>query len=504
MKKYIAALAFAGCMGLTGCADLFQKPMSFPTPENIEYNQDNVTSLTDGLYRKLWFNNWGFNCRPQILGLGADDVIGGSVSKRHYQIDEFYVHGNDVDVVWEYLYGVIQASNQFIEGLEASSTMTAEAKKPFLGEAYFMRAFAYFHLVRYFGDVPGFTDSTCYEDVLGSKDITRNKTEDIYNLIIIPSLKTAEEYLPAVGRKGNNNNETPTKWAAKTCLADVYLTMAEWPLKKTEYFALARDKAKEVIEKGPHSLLPHYEDLWKEATKQNPTEHIFALSHTKTGQASNYGISYMASEENTAAWSDYLADSCFYERYPDDERKEFNFVTKMGEGKRAKDFRKTQMRSPAINKYRDYGGTTTDNGAELSAQSSGITPIYRYAEVLLIYAEAQNRADHGPDPLAYKCLNDIRERAVGGGAYEKAENMSEEEFDKAVFDEYGWEFFAEFKRWFQLVRTEKVWEMNQNNPRVRDSMVKNGITKEERRIYLMPLPEQEQTDCGFQPNPRVY
>lgn len=504
MKKYIAALAFAGCMGLTGCADLFQKPMSFPTPENIEYNQDNVTSLTDGLYRKLWFNNWGFNCRPQILGLGADDVIGGSVSKRHYQIDEFYVHGNDVDVVWEYLYGVIQASNQFIEGLEASSTMTAEAKKPFLGEAYFMRAFAYFHLVRYFGDVPGFTDSTCYEDILGSKDITRNKTEDIYNLIIIPSLKTAEEYLPAVGRKGNSNNETPTKWAAKTCLADVYLTMAEWPLKKTEYFALARDKAKEVIEKGPHSLLPHYEDLWKEATKQNPTEHIFALSHTKTGQASNYGISYMASEENTAAWSDYLADSCFYERYPNDERKEFNFVTKMGEGKRAKDFRKTQMRSPAINKYRDYGGTTTDNGAELSAQSSGITPIYRYAEVLLIYAEAQNRADHGPDPLAYKCLNDIRERAVGGGAYEKAENMSEEEFDKAVFDEYGWEFFAEFKRWFQLVRTEKVWEMNQNNPRVRDSMVKNGITKEERRIYLMPLPEQEQTDCGFQPNPRVY
>lgn len=504
MKKYIAALAFAGCMGLSGCADLFQKPMSFPTPENIEYNQDNVTSLTDGLYRKLWFNNWGFNCRPQILGLGADDVIGGSVSKRHYQIDEFYVHGNDVDVVWEYLYGVIQASNQFIEGLEASSTMTAEAKKPFLGEAYFMRAFAYFHLVRYFGDVPGFTDSTCYEDVLGSKDITRNKTEDIYNLIIIPSLKTAEEYLPTVGRKGNSNNETPTTWAAKTCLADVYLTMAEWPLKKTEYFALARDKAKEVIEKGPHSLLPHYEDLWKEATKQNPTEHIFALSHTKTGQASNYGISYMASEENTAAWSDYLADSCFYERYPNDERKEFNFITKMGEGKRAKDFRKTQMRSPAINKYRDYGGTTTDNGAELSAQSSGITPIYRYAEVLLIYAEAQNRADHGPDPLAYKCLNDIRERAVGGGAYEKAENMSEEEFDKAVFDEYGWEFFAEFKRWFQLVRTEKVWEMNQNNPRVRDSMVKNGITKEERRIYLMPLPEQEQTDCGFQPNPRVY
>ena len=504
MKKYIVALAFTGCIGLSGCADLFQEPLSCPTPENIEYNQDNVTSLTDGLYRKLWFNNWGFNCRPQILGLGADDIIGGSVSKRHYLIDEFYVHGDDVDLVWEYLYAVIQASNQFIEGLEASPTMADEAKKPYLGEAYFMRAFAYFHLVRYFGDVPGFTDSTCYKDILGSTDITRNKTEDIYNLIIVPSLKIAEEYLPERGRKNNGSNETPSKWAAKACLADVYLTMAEWPLKKTENFALARDKAKEIIDEGGYSLLPHYEELWKEATKLDATEHMFALPHDKVNQASNYGISYMAMEESTAAWSDYLADSCFYERYPADERKAFNFITKMGEGKRAKDFRKTQMRSPAINKYRDYGGTTTANGAEMSAQSSGITPIYRYAEVLLIYAEAQNRAEHGPNTLAYQCLNDVRKRAAGGGVYDKAENMNEEEFDKAVFDEYGWEFFAEFKRWFQLVRTEKVWEMNQNNPRVKASMIKNGITKEERRTYLMPLPEQEQIDCGFEANPRVY
>ena len=84
-----------------------------------------------------------------------------------------------------------------------------------------MRAFAYFHLVRYFGDIPGFTDSTCYKDILGSTNITRNKTEDIYNLIIVPSLKIAEEYLPERGRKNNGSNETPSRWAAKACLADV-------------------------------------------------------------------------------------------------------------------------------------------------------------------------------------------------------------------------------------------------------------------------------------------
>ena len=64
------------------------------------------------------------------------------------------------------------------------------------------------------------------------------------------------------------------------------------------------------------------------------------------------------------------------------------------------------MKSPAINKYRDYGGVS-------SAQSLGITPIYRYADVLLMYAEAQNKAEHTPNTLAYKCINDVRKRAMG-------------------------------------------------------------------------------------------
>ena len=65
------------------------------------------------------------------------------------------------------------------------------------------------------------------------------------------------------------------------------------------------------------------------------------------------------------------------------------------------------MRSPAINKYRDYGGVN-------SAQSLGITPIYRYADVLLMYAEAQNKADHGPNTFAYEQINKVRKRAMGG------------------------------------------------------------------------------------------
>ena len=91
-----------------------------------------------------------------------------------------------------------------------------------------------------------------------------------------------------------------------------------------------------------------------------------------------------------------------------------------------------------------------------------------------MYAEAQNKADHGPNTFAYEQINKVRKRAMGGIDNPLTPNLDEEEFDKAVFDERGWEFFCEFKRWFQLVRN----------------------------VYLMPLPSEEVQSCGFTQNPR--
>lgn len=452
-----------------------------------------LEAAANKLYTTLWGGNWGFNCRPQILGLGADDIVGGSVSKRHYAMDELKVDAafeDDVKILWQGMYALIKECDLLMETAQKSTALAEDEKAQYVGEAHFLKAFAYYQLVRWFGEVPAYKDSEQKEDIQGSTNISRNAISDIYNQVIIPNLQTAAESLPEQGRLGSAGaNSTPIKWAAKTCLAEVYLTMAGWPLKQTDKYALAKQTAKEVIESGKYSLLPRYEDLWKEATCGDDTEHIFALNHTIVG-ASNYGISYMAMEENAGAWSDYLADSCFYERYPEDTRKAFNFVTKFGEGKRAKDFKVAEMHSPAINKYRDYGGIEP-----LSAQTSGITPIYRYADVLLIYAEAQNKADKGPDALAYQCIKQVRDRA---GEAELAAGLNEADFDKAVFDERGWEFFAEFKRWFQLVRTEKVYEANLYNPRVKASFETRGITADNRDIYLMPLPAAENDKYAIQ------
>ena len=76
---------------LTGCVDLLQEPLSFPTPENIEYTEENVTSLAKGLYTSLWGGNYAYNCRTILMGLGADDVSCGSYTKRGVHWDQLHV-----------------------------------------------------------------------------------------------------------------------------------------------------------------------------------------------------------------------------------------------------------------------------------------------------------------------------------------------------------------------------------------------------------------------------
>ncbi len=494
MKKII--ISILGVLSLFGCVDLKQEPLSFLTPENISYDESNMTTMANGLYRALWGWNYGYCCRLFTLTLGADDVIAGQLSKtRVIVIDELRADATiselDVKYFWTNMYNLILNSNLMIEGISGSSG-SFEEKKPYLGEAYFMRAFAYYNLVRIFGDVPAIIDSKSAQDVLGNENIGRNRVADIYDKIIVPDLIMAEEYLPEVPR--TRDNSSVGKIAAQTCLSEVYLTMAGWPLKRTEYYAKAAEKAKQIIEASynTHRLVEHYEDLWKEVTKSDNTEHIFAINCSRlNSMASQYGISFLAMEEN--GWSDYLADEAFYLKYPDDERKAFNYKTTYNRAGRPGQtiivpYTQSTMKSPFINKYRDYG---TD-----AAQSDGIIPIYRYADVLLIYAEAQNLANNGPDDLAYRCINDVRKRATGGTPNDIPENLSGEDFDKYVFDERGWEFFAEFKRWFQLVRREKVEECNRYNSRV----VEAGYIDRNKENYLMPLPPKEVELAKFPQN----
>ena len=131
MKKLIITFGISGIL-LTGCVDLLQEPLSFPTPEYIEYTEEYVTSMANGLYTSLWGGNYAYNCRTILMGLGADDVSCGSYTKRGVQWDQLQVDMASMEIdfmtMWDNMYKLIQGSNQLIEGLTATSSMTEEEK----------------------------------------------------------------------------------------------------------------------------------------------------------------------------------------------------------------------------------------------------------------------------------------------------------------------------------------------------------------------------------------
>ena len=161
--------------------------------------------------------------------------------------------------------------------------------------------------------------------------------------------------------------------------------------------------------------------------------------------------------ENFGGWSDVFAEITFFNEFPAGPRKDATFITS---GKKSpsdpvitwKDF---AYKHPYYNKFIDVPGYDLNNmGKYIDWWSSRTVQVMRYAEVLLVYAEAKAMSG-GPDPLAYTCLNRVKNRA---GLSNAATGLSGTDFAKLVIDERKWEFagLEPNARWFDMVRTETV------------------------------------------------
>lgn len=498
MKKLIYLTAIAGSLLLTtSCVDLTQEPESFITEEDYwsAIDQQSLQKAADALYNDLWQGNYGFNSRLQRLNVCADDIT-YRAAKANNELAYYgrltpNLTANDADfsTTWTLFYKVISSSNKIIKGTTIpTDEEEAKAFKEILGEAYFMRGLSYFYLVRLYGDVP-----LLLEDDEAIITMPRTAVSEIYDKAIVPSLKTAAEWLPNQGRSGNS---TPSKWAAKACLADVYMTMAGWPLNKgTEYYGLAAAEAQDIIDNANGaglSLTTKYSDLWQEANKSQTNEVMFALQHSsKHKLASNYGKSYYPSDyAPNAGWADYYGDEDFFLAYPDDARKEHNYMTKWKvKSGDVIPYTQSADKLPAISKYYDYD----EGDPGKSAQANGITCIYRYAEVLLMYAEASTRATNTVNAAALGAIQKVQIRA---GYQDKGLSLTTTndptEFLKDVSNERGWEFFAEMKRWFELVRLEKVKDVRAEEW---DASLFNA-----NHHYYFPVPYQQIDLAGWTNN----
>lgn len=373
------------------------------------------------------------SAQSTVLGLYSNNVTTSSIGNFSFfsgiSADELQYNGVDailqefannaitttnssINNIWANTYGLIKNTNNAISGIGASSTLTPSVKNQLLGEAKFMRAFAYFHLVNLYGDVPLplKDDYSAFENAT----LPRVPVSQVYAQII-KDLTEAQSILPTE-YVGNNSRIRVNKYAATALLARVYLYQKD--------YANAESQASQVISASIYGL-PNPSASFL----NNSSEVIWQLA-TLTG-FSTFGANYVTT---TAASIPVfsLADASYQSFESTADLRRSNWVTpKIVSGK-------TYY---GISKYKLASG----NGSEYNI-------VLRLAEQYLIRAEA--RAQQNNLSGAKTDIDMVRTRAGLGGvgaALDQAQMLTAIEQERKV------EFFGEWgHRWLDLKRTSRA------------------------------------------------
>jgi hypothetical protein len=314
-----------------------------------------------------------------------------------------------------------------------------------------MRAFYYFQLVKIFGDVPKITT---IQDNPADLYVARSSVKEIYADIIIPDLLEAE----AAGLPWKDETGRASLGAVKTLLADVYLTYAGYPVQGgNAYYAKAAEAAKDLIDNNVYSLFDTYDDLHNPANN-NKKEFIFQMQFSLDKRHNEMILISLPPLSNisiyTAEQGGFIPTTEFVESYPEGDKRaenhQFFFTSYPGHPS------KFPAGSPELIDM-DLGGyylyKLFDDKAILETQKAILNwTFYRYADLLLLYAETSNEAEGQANDLALECLNKIRRRA----------NLNDfTNRDQAAFREEVWtqrylELCYENRTWFDMIRTRKV------------------------------------------------
>lgn len=443
MKKiYIALLACA----LFACEDLLQEEPKSVAVETFYNTATEVESAVFAIYAPLRHDNAFGSLYPAQLEAYTDYGYGrGSYTS----LNEFQgvdpTNQTRVGQIWEQFYLAIRNANIVISKAPQSKSLAPADLAKYVAEARFLRAFTYFTLVRNWNGVPLRTESNLEEI-----EIKRHTAEEVYQLIL-EDLAFAEANLPDVPALTGR----PSMWAAKAVLADVYL--------QRNQFSEARDKAGEVIKSAKYALInvAVADDFLKvfgaDVTKS--PEEVFYLKFSRTGNAGwtfpmfahHPGSVYLNKRGYFAHYTDAVLNPVMQNWNSADLRKGYNtYLFNIGLG----------ANTYLFNKFRDPL-TTGNFGAN-------DYPLYRYADVLLLYAEAAARANASgmPTPEAVEALNMVHRRAYGKTPNQASEVdfqltnfATAESFTDTVIKERGYETMYEGKRWLDLKRIGKVKEI---------------------------------------------
>ncbi|HEX6533971.1 MAG TPA: RagB/SusD family nutrient uptake outer membrane protein [Gemmatimonadaceae bacterium] len=443
-RRHVAGLAMA--LLLVGCQDILKtQPPDSINSANFFATKDDAIAAINGAYQPLQWPKL-YNMRMWTTDIIAGNSVvgagGGTDGIETKNLADFVALSSNPGVLdlWRGPWPGILRANLVLAKVPGM-TLDDALKSRILGEAHFLRALYYFNLVRFFGGVPKITEPQNPGDDIRP---VRAPASEIYDEIIIPDLEAAMTLLPPRESYAPEDVGRASKGSATGLLAEVYLTLGNWQQ--------VVDLSNQVEALG-YTLNANY--AWNfDPAHENGPESLFEVQYI--GKTS-YDF---WSNENQAAWhstfmgprnSGLVAGGWGWNQ-PTQE-----FVDSYEPGDLRKDVTILYEGGPAFDgqPYSAAYSTTGYNVRKfLVPRSVAGTydadplnfPVLRFAEILLMRAEALNEL--GRTSEAEEPLNRVRRRA----GLPDLTGLSQDAFRTAVLHERRMELAFEGKRWFDLVR----------------------------------------------------
>lgn len=477
-------------VAVSSCQKLRENPEGLSTPSNFYATPAQCEAALAGSMNIL-YSTWGGYQNQMLWPSGEYD--GASLDFSSASFNE----------IWQWHYRALANINAVIKAIASGSLDGYAEKGSIEGQARFLRAFNYFMLVRLYGPIPYFDENSPDPVSTPLSESDRASVATVYD-----GMET--DLLFAADNMDDFNAGTPgkpNKWVAKGLLAKVYITRATAPLNDASYYAKARDMADDVINNGPYYLLSDITQIFRTSNRNN-MEIMFAFQSSDANQympGNVWAPAEMDGWGSGAVKIPVVNDPTYPYYYPEQPRK-YHYILQdwtaniYDPGAPIINWTASSWAIPFVGKYNSPNLTYDEQVGGGDAHIN--IPILRFADILLIYAEAANMAANGPTQLAVDRLNMVIERAnapVGSDAYGNplppgtealaSIGMTRDQFDAKVINERFFELCFENDRYFDVLRKRILREVNEPDNA-------QGFDEND---YLFPIPPLDAQSIGQNP-----
>jgi hypothetical protein len=412
-------------LSANGCNDkLDLLPNDFLVPQNYFNNKNDLNSSLTSVYNAL-NEQATYSDFYQYMYSGTDESIINTRLTENAVPSTYTANANSVYIagLWTTLYEAINRANLLLENIDKPKDVTDNERNIIKGEAIFLRAYYYFLLTQWFGDIPLKLNSTKTAEA----DIAFTSSKNVYDFIIT-EMTTAEALLINQQSSSLLYNERVTQTVVQGILARVCLYAAGEPLNDTKRYAEALAWAKKVQASGQHSLNPdfqqvfinHSADLYDNTNRESmwDVSGVYVPSLVSLREGTNSRVEQTNTNNILGQGSGFARSTAgLYFAYEEgDLRRDWTLVPYRYTGGNAVTLPTENYYAFTDSKWeRESGKWRRKYEVQLPRNQNSTpknVPIIRYSDVLLMLAEAEYKVN-GATSIAINAVNEVRRRAFG-------------------------------------------------------------------------------------------